>query len=67
MSALLPKADIVQHAGRVRYLASDCYGLRLRPDGGQEYSYRNSDGNFEEPMGGDHPCGLGTRYEHDDG
>ena len=29
-------------------------------------SYGDSHRNFEEPMDGDHPCGLGTRYEHDD-
>jgi hypothetical protein len=28
-----------------RCRTSDCYRLRLRPDGGQEYSCRNSDGN----------------------
>jgi hypothetical protein len=74
MSALCQKQTFPVHSITPRcrtvafqYLASDCYRLRLRPDGSQEYSYGNSDGNFEEPMDGDHPWWLGTRYEHDDG
>ena len=44
-----------------------CRRLWLRPDGRQEQPYRDSHGNFEESMNGDHPCWLGTDYEHDDG
>jgi hypothetical protein len=52
---------------RTAELASGGRRLRLRPDGGQEQSYSDTHGNFEEPMDGDHPCRFGTRYEHDDG
>jgi hypothetical protein len=41
--------------------------LRFRPEGGQEQPYRDSHGNFEESMDGDHyPCRFGMRYKHDD-
>src|SRR5580658_9260122 len=68
----IPLATILDPSRRCRTVAFRCLALRccrlrLRPDGGQEQSYGDSHGNFEEPMDGDHPCRLGTRYEHDDG
>jgi hypothetical protein len=52
---------------RFDVLASGCRRLRLRPDGGQQQPYRDSRGYFEESTDADHPCRLGTRYEHNDG
>jgi hypothetical protein len=62
---------------RIPLLARACKKIRqsrsvsrcrwLWPDGSQEQPYRNSNGNFEEPMDSDHDhCRFGVRYKHDD-